>query len=150
MVKYRKRTSAGLTLVEVMIASAILVFCLSAVLACYVNVFILGDLSRDFTKAVNVVSAKMEEIKKTNFAGVVNSTFVLDGFTAATSRGVIQIRNITGYTNLKEVRIVACFMSRNRVIGEDADFNGVLAGSEDINGNSRLDSPVELITLITQ
>ncbi len=104
-------------------------------------------------RATNAVRARMEEIKQEEFDSLdaLNGTiFNLDGFASSEAKGRIEVSNITGNSNLKEVRVIGCFRSRYRVIGEDSNLNGVLdiAASEDQNNNSRLDSPVEFITLL--
>lgn len=140
---------------EVLLAAAILAFCLCGLLLTYANLLILADLSRDFTLATNAVQEKMEEVKKTDFS-ILNaggSAFNLTdyGFPYPDSKGNITISN-TGYGDLRSVRIVASFKSRGRVIGEDKNLNGQLdaAAGEDANNNSRLDSPVEVVTLIAR
>ena len=78
------------------------------------------------------------------------------GFTADDAEGRIEVASVAGYTDLKEVRIVASFRFKRgdleRVIGEDQNLDGDLdAGEgEDTNGNNRLDSPVEIVTLIAR
>jgi len=143
----------GFTLVELMIAVAILVIALTSLLASYANMFVLADLARNQSRATNAVRARMEEIKQEEFDNLDSfnaTTFDLDGFDPLEAKGRIEVSNVTGNSNLKQVRIVACFRSRNRIIGEDANLNGALdlSASEDQNNNQRLDSPVELITLI--
>jgi prepilin-type N-terminal cleavage/methylation domain-containing protein len=154
----------GLTLIEVLFAAAIMAFCLSGLLLTYINLFVLTDLARDFTTVTNALQAKMEEIKNVAFANLAalnNTTF---NVTAANStdvigKGVIQVSDIgdpftnTTYTDLKKVRTVISFKSRSRVIGEDKNLNGILDPGEDdavygANGTSRMDSPVEAITII--
>ncbi len=149
----------GFTLVEVLVAAAILAFCLCGLLATYINMFFLADLSRDFTLANNAIQAKAEEIKKTNFDGLSlgESPFNLTdyGFPSpsepgeVTSKGNITVSS-TGYSDLKIVRLIACFKSRGRLIGEDSNLNGILNSGEDINNNGRLDSSIEVITLIAR
>lgn len=149
---------AGFTLVEVLVVVAILAFCLCGLLATYINMFFLTDLTRDLTLATNAVRARMEEIKRISFASLGNSTFNLTdyGFPSNQSIGMVQVQgNYSNYTDqLSRVRVIACFESRGRVIGEDANLNGVLdinaTPSEDVNSNSRMDSPVELVTLIAK
>jgi prepilin-type N-terminal cleavage/methylation domain-containing protein len=151
----------GFTLVETLIAAAILVFCLCGLLAAYINMFLLTDLARDFTLATNAMQAEMEDIKRTSFDSLMalNGTpFDVNGFAASDAKGRIEVCDNTScpalisYGDLKRVRLVVCFRSRGRVIGEDANFNGALdvGLGEDINNNSRLDSPAELITLIAR
>lgn len=145
--------SAGFTLIELMVTVAILVVALTALLASYANMFILGDMARDVSRATNAIRARMEEIKQVEFDSLDSldaTTFDLDGFAAADAEGRIEVSDIGGGSNLKQIRIIACFRSRNRIVGEDANLNGALdqASSEDSNNNNRLDSPVELITLL--
>jgi hypothetical protein len=139
-----------MTLVEVITAAAIFAFCLSGLLLTYMNLFTLNDLTRDFTRTTNGIQARMEEIKLvsfTNLAALNNTTFTIDGFNSTSALGVVQVSD-TGYTDLKRVRLIVTFKSRNRVIGEDTNFNGVLNSGEDANGNGRLDSPCEIVTTI--
>jgi prepilin-type N-terminal cleavage/methylation domain-containing protein len=154
----------GLTLIEVLFAAAIMAFCLSGLLLTYINLFVLTDLSRDFTSVTNALQAKMEEIKNVAFANLTalnNTTFnVMAGnSTDVIGRGMIEVSDIgdpftnTTYTDLKKVRTVISFKSRSRVIGEDKDLDGILDPGEDdavygANGTNRLDSPVEAITII--
>lgn len=114
--------------------------------------FFLSDLSRDITLATNAVQAKMEEIKKTDFDNLTafnGTTFDLDGFTALTAKGLIEVSG-TGYTDLKIIRLTASFKSRLQAVGEDKNFNGALDPGEDADANGRVDSPVELATLIAK
>lgn len=127
-------------------------FCLCGILITYINMFFLSDLSRDITLTTNAVQAKMEEIKKTGFdnlSALNDTTFDLDGFSGSTAKGLIEVTN-TGYSDLKRVRISASFKSRFQTVGEDSNFNGVLNSGEDADANGRLDSPVELVTLIAK
>lgn len=142
----------GFTLVEVLIGVGILAFCLCGILVSYINMFILSDLARDITLATTAVQDQMENIKKMSFdsLSVLNSTtFAIAGFSAGNARGRIEVTD-SSYTDLKRVRIIACFKSRQRVIGEDTNLNGALDGGEDANGNGRLDSSVEVVTLISR
>lgn len=143
----------SLTLVEVVIASAVLLICLAAFLTSFVMMFILADLSRDVIRAKNAAQAQMEEMHRIDFANLLaqnGTAFNLPGFTAGTAMGRIEVTNVAGRTDLRQVRIVASFRSKRRPIGEDINFNGQLDAGEDANGNGRLDSPVEIVTLIAR
>lgn len=142
----------GFTLIEVLLAMIVLVVCLTSILLTYVQMFILSDLSRDSTLSINAVQAEMEEVKKTDFDNLLalnGTTFDITGFASSDAKGIVQVTDIV-YADLKIVRLVVCFKSRNRIIGEDTNLNGVLNVGEDSNGNGRLDSPVELVTLISR
>lgn len=148
-------TKRGFTLLEAVLAAAILAFCLCGLLLTYANLLVLADLSRDFTLATNALQEKMEEVKKTDYGSLAlgGSAFNLTdyGFPYADSKGNITVGSAV-YNDLKSVRLTASFKSRGRTIGEDANFNGQLdAGAgEDANGNGRLDSPAEVVTLIAR
>ena len=148
-----KISLTGFTLIELLLAFSILVFCLCGLLLTYIQMFVLTDLSRDLTLATNAVQAKMEEIKKANFDSLLSlngTTFDLAGFSSSDAKGRVEVVS-TAYSDLMRVRIAASFRSRNRVIGEDANLDGDLDTGEDtFISNSRLDSPMELVTLIAR
>lgn len=144
----------GFTLIEVLLVTMILAVVLCGLLAIYANLFFLTDFLRDYTSATNAVQAKMEELRKDTFDSLTvgSSTFNLTdyGFPFSDSKGVVEI-NSTSYADLKRIRIVACFKSRNKIIGEDQNLNGILNQGEDTwIVNNRLDSPVELVTLVAK
>ena len=147
-----KDSKKAFSLIELLLTVTMLSFCLCGILITYINMFFLSDLSRDMTLATNAVQSKMEEIKKTafdNLSALNGTTFDLDGFTGLTAKALIEVSD-TGYTDLKIVRISASFKSRFQTVGEDKDFNGVLNSGEDADPNGRIDSPVELVTLIAK
>ncbi|MDD5194613.1 MAG: hypothetical protein PHQ96_02930 [Candidatus Omnitrophica bacterium] len=165
------KVSKSMSLVEVMVAGGILAFCLVGILGVYASLFILADVARHKTLASNAAQYEMEQLKKEDFDNLDNYNndvfylaFTSSAHTSTTitttrpeasliiAAGRIEIRDITTYTksNMKEIRVVASFKSRNRVIGEDTNLDGILNGAEDINGNARLDSSVELVTLVTK
>jgi type II secretion system protein I len=113
-----RRCVKGFTLLEVLIATAILAFCLCGLLATYVNMFFLTSLLRDSTLATSAVQAKLEEVRNTGFA-CTSSEFTLDGI--VDGKGVVQVSLVAGNPTLKKVRIIACFRSRGRVIGNDIE-----------------------------
>jgi prepilin-type N-terminal cleavage/methylation domain-containing protein len=152
----------GFTLVELLVTFTVLVIALCGILLTYINMFFLTDLTRDCQQANALVQAKMEEVLKTDYSLVTpfalaydaNSRFETDpAYNVLLKKGVIkaEVSAVAGFADLKEVRITACFRSRNRIIGEDANLNGVLDTGEDtyIN-NLRIDSTIESVTLITR
>jgi len=155
------KSVTGFTLIELLLTFSILAFCLCGLLLTYINMFLLADLARDLTQATNLVQAKMEEIKQTDFAALAGFTLDYDEnsffqdeaqYNAGLKKGVIiaTLTN-TAYDDLRQARIITCFNSRGRVIGEDKNLNAVLDAGEDILiVNGVLDSPVEAATLITE
>lgn len=155
-----KLSNRAFTLIELLLTFSILVFCLCGLLLTYINMYILSDLSRDLTLVNNAVQAEMEIVKRTDFAGLLaldGTPFNIAGFVTADARGRIEICDNTTcpalipYADLKRVRIIACFRSRGRLIGEDRDLDGQLdIGEDTLIANNRLDSPVEVVTLIAR
>lgn len=123
----------GVTLVELMITALILAFVLTGMLLLFMNCMILNESNRNFTIAYSAVQTKMEELKNSGFdnLGSYNGTsFDLDGFPVDNGKARIEITDESAV--FKRVRITACFMNRNRLIGDDI--------------NNCLVSPVELVT----
>jgi prepilin-type N-terminal cleavage/methylation domain-containing protein len=149
---------AGFTLVEVVFALAILAVTLSGLLLTYVSMFVLTDMQRDHALASNSVMARLEEVQSMDFDNIsaAAGTFNLSdyGFPAnQSSRGRTEVvASFSGYpATLTRVRIVASYATRlNRTIGEDINFNGVMDAGEDVNNNSRLDSSVEVVSLLAK
>jgi prepilin-type N-terminal cleavage/methylation domain-containing protein len=119
MNRISKSNASGLTLVEVLVASAIMAFCLAGLLLTYINLLTLTDVTQAFTLANNGAQQKMEQIKHMAFDSVdaMNGTqFNVDGFAGADGTGYIEVAN-TNYTYLKKVRVLVSFRVRNRPIG---------------------------------
>lgn len=142
----------GFTLIEVMIAAAILAVVICGILATYISCFELISTSRNFTFAVNAAQRKIEEIRDYNFSQIYsdynNQSFTVDEMSVGDSRGIVYVDELT--PELLEVTISVCWRQRqNRIIGEDRNLDGALGPGEDANGNNMIDSPVQLVTLIT-
>ncbi len=65
-----KLSDKGFTLVEVMLATAILVFVLSSLLLVFINCIILNESSRNLTVAVSHAEFALEEIKSWDFSNI--------------------------------------------------------------------------------
>ena len=165
-------SSYGFTLVEVLLAVTILAICLTGLLLTYINLMSITEICRGFTLANNALNLHTEYVKSFSFTSlsttsfnntdetIINDTlnhvalynntpFDVEGMNSSSAKGIIEIVNVTNSTDLKKVRVAISFKARNRIIGEDSNFDGILSAGEDANGNNRLDSPVETVTLIT-
>jgi len=132
----------GFTLLELLVGVAILVFVLCGLLYSLISCIILNETNRKFSLAYNAIQTKMEEIKNTDFSdlSVLDETsFNLSGFPVGSGKGKITVTDEA--SDLKKIKIVACFKCRGRVIGTLSD---------DTNLDSCTSSPVELVTFITQ
>lgn len=146
-------SNKGFTLIEVMIAAAILVTVICGILLIYINSLELISLSRNLTFSVNAAQRKIEEIRDYTFSLIYadynEQVFTVDEMPPGNSRGVIYVDDAN--PDLLKVTISVCWRQRaNRIIGEDLDLDGVLDAGEDLNGNNMIDSPAQLVTLITQ
>ncbi len=133
-------SNKSFALSELILAVAILALALTGILALFANVMILNTTNREVTLAYSAAQSKMEELKNLaayDFNGLDaynGQTFVLSNFPPdipAKARITVSDQ-VAG--ELKQVKIDACFMVRNKQIGDNID----LCQS----------SPVELSTLM--
>lgn len=143
-----KLPNRGFSLLELLLAAAILAFVLSGLLLVFVSCMVLNETNRNLTLAYTAIQAEMEEIKNAGFDNLFvvcpsphpadsfcdDDTFSLNGF--ASGKSQVRIKISEEGSDLKKVRIIACFMSRNRLIGDDI--------------NNCQSSPAELVTLIAK
>lgn len=141
----------GFTLLELMIASGVLIIALVGLLATYIACLELEETTKNSNSALNAARQVLEEIRDTPFLSIFDTydgyTFHVPGFAANSSQGYVSINNSTDLLN---VTIGVCWRQKSlRIIGECQDVAGVVSFS-DANGNSILDSPVQLTTLMGQ
>jgi prepilin-type N-terminal cleavage/methylation domain-containing protein len=159
----------GFTMIELMLAVAILAFTITAILVGYVNCSVLTEHNRKFAQAMNIAREFIEERVKAVYSwdptifgewwdngGNSSTTFIpndslkdhwnLDG------SAVIYMDNlIMPSGNLIHIKVIVCWRDRNgRVVGEDKNLNASVDVGEDINGNGQLDSPVTLETTVAR
>ena len=138
----------GFTLVEILLAAAILAFALCGILAMYSTCFVLMATSKNINIATNAAQGLIEEIRSPPFTRIISDynglNFIVNAIPL--SRGVVYVDDTD--PELLQVTISVCWNQGNRIIGEDTDLDGVLDAGEDANGNGIIDSPVELVTRI--
>lgn len=149
---YMRDKKKGFTLLEILVASGILVIALTGLLATYAACFDLVETTRNSNLALNAAQKTLEEMRNVNFLNIFSSyngtTFQASGMTANSSLGFISINNSN--PNLLSVAVGVCWRQRgSRIIGECNDSSGILAFS-DANGDGRLNSPIELSTFMSQ
>ncbi|MBU4589882.1 MAG: prepilin-type N-terminal cleavage/methylation domain-containing protein [Candidatus Omnitrophica bacterium] len=153
MMAFRYKSNSGLTLLELMIATAVLVVAIAGLLATFAGLFSLNENTRKLTLAATACQDKLEEIRNSSFAALYtlynNTAFEPDGFAASDAEGTVYIDNTD--PDLLEVAVSVSWRGRsNKIVGEDANLNGALDTGEDTNGDERLSSPAEIVTLIGQ
>ena len=144
----RLLSKKGITLVEMLLAAALLSYVVCGILALYANCFELISISKHTSIAINAAQGLSEEIRNAPFSQVVNDYNNLN-FTVNTmpsNIGVVYVDDTD--PELLRVTISVCWSQRSRIMGEDTNLDGNLDGGEDANNNGIIDSPVQLVTLI--
>lgn len=149
--KARGKNNSGLTLLELMIAAGILVVAISGLMAIFTGMFSLNENARKITLAVTASQDKMEEMRNSNFDSLFTAyngtSFDPDGFASGEVKGAVYIDNTN--SDLLEVCVAISWREHsNKIVGEDINLNGALDPGEDLNGDNRLSSPAEVVTLI--
>lgn len=143
-----------MTLIEVVTAAGIVAFALCGLMLTFMNFSAFNSLSEYYVRAGNAMQSRLEEISALPFAnlsGLNNTNFTVAGFPSGDATGVIQVSSVGNFTDLRKVRLVVSFRTRHtlstngtRVIGEDANLDGILNASEEAHAQGKL----EMVTMI--
>ena len=153
----KTKRQAGFSYIELLFSSFLLIIILIGLLYTYIACFELNEFSRNLTLANNALQAKLETIREMDFDDIVDEPFDLDDwFPVGEAKGLVDVYN-SAYSDLKYIRLVACWRQKSgRVVGEDSNLDGTCQPEENLNpmnydpdGNPVLDSPAEIITLIS-
>ena len=149
------RKNKGFSLVEVLVTAAIVSTVTITLLRLFVFCAALSEMGGNLTAAMVSAQDKMEEIKNYNYdliaadyvaGGAVGDTF---SATSPTRSGVIYVDSSN--TSLLRIEIDVSWRNKDgRVVGEDADLDGVLDIGEDLNSDGKLTSTARIITNIAQ
>jgi prepilin-type N-terminal cleavage/methylation domain-containing protein len=161
----------GFTLVELMLAGAILTVALVGLLGSYLLSFNLNETAKNLTSYTYAVEQQIEEIRGHNFGMIFNdynNTVFRANDAALLAGNPVQIsftpnletagsiRVDNSDPNLLRITVSMCWRQQGgRIIGEDNGsgggiaLNGTLDGAEDANGNNIIDSPAMIVTLMT-
>ena len=151
----KTKRQAGFSYIELLFSSFLLIIIVIGLLYTYIACFELNEFSRNLTLANNALQAKLETVREKSFDDIVDEPFDLDDwFPLGEAKGLVDVyvpNPPCTYSDLKYIRLVACWRQKSgRVIGEDSNLDGVLQVSEDLDGDGVLDSPAEIITLISE
>ncbi len=143
-----KENRSGITLPEMLIAAAILIFAIAGLLLSYITCLDLSELSKNASLSLYAAQSRIEEIKNTEFDLIVSAyhqtPFDVPDINA---KGV-------SYVDDSDPEILSIIVSvswrqpNGRVIGEDQDLDGQIDVGEDVNGNGILDSMVVIHYMI--
>ncbi len=151
--KLFKKYKSGFTLLELMIASGVLIVALGGLLGVFAHLISLNENSSKLTLAVAACQTKLEEIRNSTFSNIYTAyngaSFNPQGFASGEAKGTISVNNSN--PNLLQIFVSVSWMTRsNRIVGEDRNLDGALNAGEDLNANGRLDSPAGIATLMAQ
>jgi len=157
----KAKRQAGFSYIELLFSCFLLIIILIGLLYTYIACFELNEFSRNLTLANNALQAKLETIREMDFDDIVDEQFdLVDWFPVGEAKGLVDVyvpNPPCTYKDLKYIRVVACWRQKaGRVIGEDSNLDGICQPEENLNGNTDddgnpiLDSPAEIITLISE
>lgn len=158
----------GFTLIEVLLATMILVVAVSAILYTIIQGFNIQGTSKDFSLAMSAARTEIEKVRNQDFSSIATGTFIFDpnenGILDSPFDGsgqiVISDAQLSAggtITNLKNIRVVICWRQKDgRIIGEDNGqgdsiaLDGILQAEEKAagNGDDLIDSPCVVVSSI--
>ncbi|MFH1201427.1 MAG: prepilin-type N-terminal cleavage/methylation domain-containing protein [Candidatus Omnitrophota bacterium] len=143
----------GISLLEILIAVSILAIVAVTFLQGFIGCIKLSSMLKESLYALSSVQAKIEEIRNHNFLDIYNyysgigRTFKISGLNSQDNMGTVLVDNTN--PNLLKVIVLVCWRHMDgRIIGEDGNLDGILQLQEDLNNNTKIDSPVSLATYI--
>ena len=153
--KILSSSKSGFTLVEVLVTAGVVVVVLTGLMQLFIYCRALADMAANTAFAVTEAQDKMEEIRNTSY-DLITTNYVSGGtpgniFSLGAHGAVGSIYIDSSNSDLLRVDVSVGWRNINgRVIGEDLDLDGDIDAGEDVNGNSKLDSPVMLSTSIAR
>lgn len=138
---------SGFALAEVMIAAVVMILAFVGMLMTYVRCMELNEMSRNKSLATRAAKSRMEQINNSLFSQLSVNFQGTPFFEAGINGAGVSYIDATD-PELVQITVTFCWAQKNgRVVGEDADLDGVLDAGEDANGNGMLDSSVQLVTV---
>jgi type II secretory pathway pseudopilin PulG len=137
------------TLLELIIVCGIVIIALTGLLATFVACLELVETTKNSQMAMEEAQRVLEEMRTVVFTSVYSSyngySFQVSAMPAGMSAGKVYINNTNA--DLLNATIGVCWEQRGgRIIGDCSDSGGTLI----FNDNISLNSPVQIMTLITQ
>ena len=147
---------AGMTLLELAIAAGTTAVILAGSLQIFTHALWQTESAAGLNTSMSEAHAMLEEIRAVPFNDVLprygpQGTERTFAPRSPDINGLGSVHIDASNPDLLEVRVVVCWLEgTQRVMGEDANSNGVLDPGEDANGNGRLDSPASVTALIAR
>lgn len=147
-----KRAQRGLTLAEILVASAILLGSAGALLTVLTSSPAQAGYLGQLQVALSAAQGQLEELMATPFTTLATIPALTSQAIPELSDGRLAIRirpstpgNPLG-SDFLDVVVSACWRDGRRMIGEDRNCNGAMDPNEDLNLNGWLDSPAMVST----
>jgi len=155
-----KINKKGVTLIEVMLATAIMTVGISGIISSYAALTTLSNMTNDISLATRVATGKLEDLRGASIQQIkddyINNPAVFSPkeddlfpgdirYQNLDYRGIIYVEEDATYSDLIEVTVIICWQQGGRVIGEDWVFED----DADPSDHARPFSPVTIITLMT-
>ena len=156
MIIVRKGKNKGFTLIEVVVTVGILVIVMTNLLGLFIYCSTLAQTSGNVTLAIREAQGMLDEIRDHSYS-LITTDYAAGGtpgnifnLNQLNGKGVIYFESAPN-PDLLQVKVVVSWKNKDtRVIGEDANLNGILDAGEDKNANGQLDSIVSLTTMIAR
>lgn len=141
----------GVTLIEILVSVGIMAVAIGSVFQTTNKMFELNEYNEGLLPIMNTIEGKMDEIRNVPFNDIVlNYNGTQFTVTELTTNGIAHMgsiqANVIEPSFLIRVKITLSWQHRRRLIGEDANFNGVLDSGEDLDVNGELDSPCSMVS----
>lgn len=150
-----RKSNQGFSLIELMFVLGILVTTIAGMVRLFMFCSIQADIAGNKTIAISQAQNKLEEIRNHSF-DLIATDYASGGtpgntFNLSLINGVGRIYIDSSNSELLTLEVVVSWANKhNRIVGEDQDLDGVLDPGEDIDGNGKLDSGVEIISMVTR
>lgn len=144
------------TIIEVVIAAAIMVAGITSIIYSYTVFMNLSHLTGSISMAAEIASAKLEDIRSDSFSDIdsyQNQVFYPQAsdpypqdirYENLNYRGIVYVENIS--SNLKQVTVVICWKEGKRTIGPEWVFQT----NPDPSAHPQAATPVTVTTLMTE
>ncbi len=145
----------GFTLAEILIVVVIMAFLIIGMGQLFIYTALEAELAGNKSIAVSLAQSKIEEIRTHAYSSI-PADYASGGtpgntFTATGLDGIGLVRIDSSDPELLGIEVLVFWQDKyGRIIGEDTDLDGTLDSGEDINSNSKLDSPITLVTKFTR
>ncbi len=150
-----KLTQKAFTLVEILVVVGIMAFVIIGMGQLFIYASMTAELAGNKSIAVSLAQNKIEEIRNHTYGNIpadyANGGTPGNAFSIPGLDGIGLVRIDSSDSELLGVEVLIFWQNRyGHIMGEDRDLDGVLDGDEDANSNSKLDSPVTLVTKLTR